>query len=460
MRFVCVSLCLSLLAGCGSESSSPTTSSSDQSPAVTLSVPNPAAQNKAASLSPEKQQAVDLLIQSAGQAVETGQTARAIEALSQAIGVNPADARLFRMRADVYSMAGELASARADFSSAILAEPDNAELRNLRGYFLMSCGVHEDALADFAEAIRLDPELAVVWNNRGLLYLKESKYQQAMQQFRTAVECDAEYADGWNNLGFAHMKLGQLEEALQNIEQALKVNPRYVTAWNNRGLINLEQKDYEAACTAFSKAIELSDLDPRWYAHRQVALRELKRFDEAAADELTIEWISRLSALNQHLKEDAQDATRWIARGDCLFEGGRHEAAVNDFSNALQLEPANTAALNGRARVWAATGELRKAIDDCEQSIVIQPTMEALSIRGEAWLAMNNLDQAIADFEDSSRLDATFAEAYRRRAEQHRSKGNDDAAAADIKAAERIEDALAGRLGTANAEPVPFPDSE
>lgn len=464
MRAFCLILCLAFVIGCGSEAPSQPASSADQPAGVTLAVPNPAASKPAVSqtvaLSPEEQKAVELLINTARQALDTGQTARAVEALSQAIGLNPADARLFRMRADVYSMAGELASARADFSSAILADPANAELRNLRGYFLMTAGVHEDALKDFEEAIRLDPDLSLVWNNRGLLYLKESKYEQAVQQFRTAVECDSEYADAWNNLGFAKMKLGQMDEALEHIERALKVNPRYVTAWNNRGLINLEQKDYEAACSAFSRAIELSDLDPRWYAHRQVALRELKRYDEAAADELKIEWISQLSALNQHLKDDVQDPTRWIARGECLLEGDKYEAAISDFTNALKLAPDSTAALTGRAKVWAKTGDLQKAIDDCEQSIVIQPTMEALSIRGEAWLAMNNLDQAIADFEDSSRLDETFAEAYRRRAEQHRTKGNDEAAEADLKAAARIEDALAGRLGSTNAEPVPFPEGE
>ena len=48
-------------------------------------------------------------------------------------------------------------------------------------------------------------------------------------------------------------------------------------------------------------------------------------------------------------------------------------------------------------RVWTRTGEFGRAIDDCEQSIVIEPTMEAFALRGEAWLAMDNLDQAIAD---------------------------------------------------------------
>ncbi len=464
MRTFLLSLCWLIVAGCGSEVPPETAGLPGNAAGVTLALGNPDARKGAGStltsLDTEHQQAIEQLIISARLAVDDGQIPQAIEALSQAIGIDPSDTRLFHMRADVYSMSGELASARADFSSAILADPANAELRNIRGYFLMTQGVHEDAVADFSEAIELDPKLSVAWNNRGLIYLHQGEYAMAVQQFLAAVDCDGEYVDGWNNLGFAYMKQDKLDQALQNIEQAIGLNPGYIPAWNNRGLINLKAKDYEAACTAFTRAIELADLDPRWYSHRQVVLQKLNRFDEAAADQQTIVWIGRLSKFNQHLNRDVRDAARWIARGDCLAKGDRYDAAISDYTNALKLEPDNIDALNARARVQAAIGELTKAMDDCDQSIFIQPTLEALSIRGDAWLAMNNLDQAIEDFEAAQHLDETFAETYRRRAEYHSSKGDKAAEEEDLKAAQRIEDALAGRLPAENTEPIPFPDSE
>lgn len=460
MRLCPLSLCLFVIAGCGSGDEEPV----PQAAGVTLSLGNPAAEQTkptgTADLDPEQKQAVEQLIASALQAHRNRQTGQAVEALSQAIGIDPSDSRLFRMRGNVYAAAGELASARADFSAAILNDPANAELHNVRGYFLMTNGVTADALKDFATAVKLDPGLAVAWNNRGLVYLQQGDYEDALKQFREAVDVDPEYADAWNNIGFVLMKQDKLDEALPKIEQALKLNPEYIAAWNNRGLINLQSKNYEAACTAFTKAIEHADLDPRWYSHRLVALQELKRFDEAAADQRMIAWIGRLTELNQNLNRDMKDAARWIARGDCLAEGERYAAAVRDYTNALQIEPANTDALNARARIHAMTGELQKAMDDCEQSIFIRPTIEALSIRGDAWLAMGNLDQAIDDFESAQRMDEVIADAYRRRAEQHSSKGNQTAAEEDLKAATRIEDALAGRLQADNTEPIPFPDGE
>lgn len=460
MRVFSLSLCFLAGVGCGSEDSV----TPGQPPGVTLSLGNPTADHDvtvaATILDADQQQAVEHLIATARQALDRRQVPRAIEALSQAIGIDPSDSRLFRMRANVYASSGELASARADFSSAILNDPANAELHNVRGYFLMTNGVTEDALKDFGEAIKLDPKLAVAWNNSGLIRLQQGDYENALKQFRAAVELDQDYADGWNNIGFALMKLDKVEQALPNIERAIELNPGYVAAWNNRGLINLQSKDYEAACTAFTKAIEHADLDPRWYSHRQVALRELRRFDDAAADQRTIAWIGRLSQLNQHLNRDGKDATRWIARGDCLAEGKRYAAAISDYTTALEIEPANTHALNARARIQAMNGELQKALDDCEQSIFIRPTLEALSIRGDAWLAMGNLDQAIEDFESARRMDETLADAYRQRAEHRSSTGDHAAAAQDLKTARRIEDALAGRLPAENTEPIPFPEVE
>ena len=464
MRARLLGLCWLAVAGCGSETPQQTGGSSELPAGVKLALGNPAGRGAAdaahSSLSQEQQQAVEQLIANARLSVEGGEVPQAIEALSQAIAINPSDTRLFRMRADVYAIAGELANAQADFSSAILTDPENAELHNIRGYFLMTHGVNTDAIADFTTAIELDPSLTAAWNNRGLVYLHQGEYEKSVKQFHAAVDCDSEYVDGWNNLGFAYMKLGSLDKALPKIDRALTLNPDYIAGWNNRGLILLEAKDYEAACTAFSKAIELADLDPRWYSHRQFALQKLGRFDDAAADQQTIVWIGRVTELTQNLNRDKQDTARWIARGDCLADGERFDAAISDYTNALKLEPDNVDALNARAGVYAATGELKKAMDDCEVSIMKEPTFEALSIRGDAWLAMDNLDQAIQDFEAAQRLDESVADAYRRRAKYHSSRGNKDAAEEDLRAAQRVEDALAGRLAYENTEPIPFPDTE
>jgi len=463
MRFLCFALCLLVISGCGSNSTPDQNAKSDGMAGIPLAIPNPEAVRGAsddALLSEEGKQTIELLISKAHDAALNGQSPYAVEALSQAIGIDPTDSRLLRLRADVYAMSGELANAKADFGMAIQADPQNAELRNMRGYFLMTNGITDEAMADFNQAVRLDPEMAAAWNNRGLVYLQRRDFAKARREFESAVKCKNDYADGWNNLGFAKMKLELLPEALSDIDQALKANPEYVTAWNNRGLINMRMKDFEAAQLAFSKAIELAPLDSRWYAHRIAALSELERFSEAAQVQRRSEWVRRLAESTQHLNRDVNDVVRWVARGELLTEGEMYDEAIQDFGRALRLEPANVDALNARAQLYAKAGQLQLALDDCDASIVIESTQKALSIRGDVWLEMGNLDNAIADFEGAVRFDSSVATAYRDRAAKRKESGNQPLADEDLQAAQRIEDALAGRLVDESEAPALFPDSE
>jgi len=461
MRFSCLALCLLILSGCGSNSTADQNAESEGAQGIPLAIRNPEAvqdQSAEAIHSEEEQQAIQLLVSRAHEAISNGQAPQAIEALSQAIGIDPTASRLLRLRADVYAMSGELANARADFGMAVQADPQNAELRNMRGYFLMTNGLTDEAMEDFSKAIKLDPGRAAAWNNRGLIYLQRRNFESALREFESAVKSEGNYADGWNNLGFAKMKLGRLPEALSDIEQSLEINPEYVTAWNNRGLINMRMEDFEAAQQAFSKAIELAPLDARWYTHRIAALQKLERFEEAAKVQRRIEWVQRLTESTRHLNRDMGDAVRWIARGVILAEGEMYDEAIRNFSRALQMEPANVDALNARARVYSATDQLQLALDDCDQSIVIDSTQEALSIRGDVWLAMGNLDNAIADFEGAVRFDSSVATAYRDRAARHQQAGNQSLADEDLEAAKRIEDALSGRLVDESVAPESFPD--
>ncbi|MEQ9407035.1 MAG: tetratricopeptide repeat protein [Fuerstiella sp.] len=447
--------------GCGSKSNDAESSS----PGVALSIGSPAA-GTADSAADEKipladslkNPVVEQLIQKARTAVVNGKHSAAIEALSQAIGFDAGDARLFRMRGDVYGLMGEYANARADFSLAIQAEPQNADLYNVRGYFLMTHGATGDAVADFDKAVELQPNLAVAWNNRGLVHLADSDFAAAEADFNKAVEIDPEYADALNNRGFARMKQGHLETALADLKQTIRQRPDYATAWNNTGLVYLQQENYEKAAEAFSEAVRLAPLDVRWLNHRRSALLKLERFEEASADTRRLNWLSTLSQLTIAANADSRNPQVWLQRATHLMNGAEYQAAVQDFTRALTVSPGNADALNGRATAWLKMGDLKQAIADCDESLVLQPSTTAYSVRGDAWFALKNLDQAIADFEAARRFDDTVAEAYLQRSTVHESAGEADLAKADLQKARQIRAGLAGQLGSAEPKTaLPFP---
>ena len=461
------------LAGCGSESAAPGSGT-----AISLSISSQtppkgesgtgSASNSVSGTDPQKltespqATAVQQLIQRASAAVAAGSTSIAIESLSQGIGITPENAELFRMRADVYVMQQEMANARADYSTAIRLQPENSNLYNVRGYFLMSQGLTKEATADFEKSLQLDPQNAAACNNRGLISLGEQNYDQAVEYFNRAVDADRKHADAWNNRGYVRMKQKNYAQALEDVQQAIRIREDYTTAWNNCGLIHMQLEDYAAAEKAFSRLIELSPMDARWFNHRRAARLKLEHFADAQNDAQQIDWLNGLTERSRMAANNASSPAVWIRRGQHLMNGSQYGAAIQDFSRALSVSPGNPDALTGRAVALMHTGDLQKAMQDCDESIVSGSSAKALSVRGDLWLALKNYDQAIADFEEASRFDDKVAEAYELRAGRYRETNEPEKAEADLKKAQEIRAALNGTLPrdeAASTPPAPFPDS-
>ncbi|MGV2336444.1 MAG UNVERIFIED_CONTAM: tetratricopeptide repeat protein [Planctomycetaceae bacterium] len=206
------------VAGCGKQQADSSSSGAQAGVPLAIAGPQPEVPEKSSSEWPPE---IRALLQRASGAVTQGRHATAVESLSQAIGIRPDDAVLFRMRGDVYALIGENANARADLSTAIRLQPRNADLYNFRGYFLMSRGLGKEALADFDQAVVLNPAHTAALNNRGLLRLSEQDYLAAEADFTKAIESSSTFPDAWNNRGFARMKKQELEPAMADIRRRL-----------------------------------------------------------------------------------------------------------------------------------------------------------------------------------------------------------------------------------------------
>lgn len=443
-KMTIVGLAAMVLAGCGGSESKP---AGEGAAGVPLAISptkqsTPEAATSKSSKIEDFAPAVRQLLQKANAAVVAGKYPAGIEAMSQAIGVTPEDARLFRIRADIYALQKENANARADFSTAIRLAPENPDLYNYRGYFLMSMGLGKEALEDFNKAIQLNPKHAASLNNRGLMKLASEDFPGAEADFAKAIEADRKFADAWNNRGFVRMKQKQLDSAMSDIQMAVQLNDKYVTAWNNCGLIALEQKKYDEAVKAFSRAVELDPMDARWLNHRRASLIKLNRFAEAQNDASRIEWLAGLAQLTEDASRNARNPKVWLNRGNHLMNGSEYGAAIQDFTRALVVSPGNPDALAARAKAWIGTGDYQKAMLDCDESIVVRPSPEAYSTRGDIWMKLENLDQAISDFEAARRFDEQVAVAYETRAGKRREAGEADAAEADMAKAKEIRSAM------------------
>jgi tetratricopeptide (TPR) repeat protein len=140
-------------------------------------------------------------------------------------------------------------------------------------------------------------------------------------------------------------------------------------------------------------------------------------------------------------------------RGVAWDDKAHYDEAIADYDRAIELDPRYSLAFNNRGNAWSALEEYARAIADYSEAIRLDPKdPSAFFNRAHAWLVRKKYDQAICDFDEVIRLDGKDAAAYKNRARAWCAKGDFDRGLADYNKAIRLnpKDALA-YLGRGNA---------
>jgi tetratricopeptide (TPR) repeat protein len=104
-------------------------------------------------------------------------------------------------------------------------------------------------------------------------------------------------------------------------------------------------------------------------------------------------------------------------RGTFYRAQGEFDKAINDFDDAVRLDPKNITALILRGSTWQAKGEYDKALADFNEAVRLAPKKsDGYFNRSGAWHVMGEYDKAIADCEEVIKLEPRFALAYNQRA--------------------------------------------
>ena len=175
--------------------------------------------------------------------------------------------------------------------------------------------------------------------------------------------------------------------------------------------------------------------------------------------------------------QNLRKADNLIEQGLRLYKAGSFEAAIDAFSEAIEItssltssqrylrgndladrasgasfgeqifavDPRTAAALVNRGNVYFVLGQMAKALDDYDRAIRISPGLaEAWVCRGSVWLFRREHDRAIEDYSHAIKIDSRSVKGYLGRSMVFSDKGN-------IKAAFEDLDAVL-KLGPNNAE--------
>jgi tetratricopeptide (TPR) repeat protein len=195
-------------------------------------------------------------------------------------------------------------------------------------------------------------------------------------------------------------------------------------AANNRDLQDCNQRtDYDRQISGCSRA--LSWMKPpseraRIHTLRGMALTNKEEFNRAIED------------YDQAIRLDPKYLWSWVNRAEAWYRKGEAARAFADLEQAARLDPNNSRVYSVRASTWWLVGELDKAIADYSEAIRLEPNFSVFyNNRALVWRDKGDYDKAIADYDEAIRRDPGDVRAYANRGEIWRLKGDLDRALAD-----------------------------
>lgn len=143
--------------------------------------------------------------------------------------------------------------------------------------------------------------------------------------------------------------------------------------------------------------------------------------DRAACAQANLASEERIAACTRLIEsadlEDAERAEAQASRGEAHYAADAVTPALRDFEAALRLNENNPRALEGRARILLASGQLDAAEPLLDRLIEAgSPSGDALRMKGDIALQRSEYTDAIEHYDDALNEDGRLALAYAHRA--------------------------------------------
>lgn len=325
--------------------------------------------------------------------------------------------------------------ARSHLTACLAQGREFVWLYLLRGFANGELLAFDAANADFDKALTLpldDNSRYVLFVNRGVLRIRQKRFHDAITDLNAAVKLKPDGYQAFVNLAQAYRQLKDLDGALGQLNSAIKLEPTVAHLYRLRARLRVERDDPDMARTDFQQVIQLEDADSPFLQDDHVEYGRLLlragehepalvsftaalklKADHSLARRLQAETLFHLGRFKEviesfdgYLETGQPLESVYRGRGLAKSELGHFPGAIEDFTKALELQPTsavqayrgwmhvvvdakklaerdfelaieldpkNGDAFNGRGFVRAVRGAFSEAIEDAEQAVSLGP---------------------------------------------------------------------------------------
>lgn len=308
----------------------------------------------------------------------------AIAAYSQAIALNPQDAKAYNNRGVAHVNTRRFNQAVEDFNTAIRLHPNYAAAYLNRGAAYGRKGKRDAALKEYHAAIQRAPGLAEVYLNLAMLYEAEGAHQLAMANYDKPIQLRPDDADGYYFRGLAYHGRGKTDEALADYSSAIRCNPCHANAYYRRSQQHYYAKgDAKKALEDAQKVLQFAPNYVTEYSHQWLIYRE--KDDDVYA----------FQGYPVALGSNPAIAEVYTERGSLALSHGETNRALNDFHTAIKLDADAGVAYGNAGVAYCDFGDWKKVKADWIVATLLRVDVLAL---------FHNRYKSVADFEQKTGL--------------------------------------------------------
>ena len=263
----------------------------------------------------------------------------------------------------------------------------------------------------------------VLFVNRGVLRVRQERFEDAIADLKAAIELKPKAYQAYVNLAQAYRRLDKLDLALEQLNRAVRARAGLAHLYRLRARLHLERNEPALALADFDQAIEReNDEQPvpgrrprrtrpavacaagstprRWRrSTRRWRCRRTIRWRSACGRRPCSGWAaSRKSstAFDRYLETGKPLESVYRGRGLARAELGQYPGAIEDFTKALELHPTSAVqAYRGWTHLVVDAPKL--ALRDFELAIELDPKNgDAYNGRGFVRASLGRHREAIA----------------------------------------------------------------
>jgi tetratricopeptide (TPR) repeat protein len=206
-----------------------------------------------------------------------------------------------------------------------------AESYRLKAAAHFENGRYKEAIAALTLAIKLNPKDVKAWRNRAITYEKTEKFDLAVKDYLEVLKYDSlsgnKRAETLGAIGFDYLVLEKYEEARKYLHQAITLLPTNINFRYNLALSHQYEKNYALAIEAYDEALKVDRYHSYSLFSKIRCLLRLEKFDVASV------------LVDSFFVAKRFDAEMLLFRGDIKLHNGATEAALNDFTRAIAINP-------------------------------------------------------------------------------------------------------------------------